>query len=206
MSEKIFSFPADVKALNLAPEEPEDELNFLDKERLRLEREDRESQFASGSIESIVLDNSNEVNFPGFPYTFRAIGEIILVSIDIPLSGFECKKCNGKKRIEVKEGREAKWEICSECKGFGGKVIMPKGSKQLPRTGIILSMGKKAAEKLAEEDIKIGDRILFSEHAGSMIPTKADLMFKYMDWYNAVLKVGGADVLSAFDFILQEKE
>ena len=171
-----------------------------------LKREEERSQYATGSIESIVLDNSNEVNFPGFPYSFRAIGERILVSIDIPLTGYECQTCHGKKKIENKTGREAVWEVCPDCKGRGGIIIIPKSAKQLPRTGIILSMGKKAAEELAKEDIHIGDRILFSEHAGSLIPTKADLMFKYMDWYNAVLKIKGAEVLSAFDFILQVGE
>jgi len=172
----------------------------------RLKEADDASKYDTGSIESIVLDQTNEVNFPGFPYTFRAIGEKILVSIDIPLTGFECKTCNGKKKIEVKEGRESKFEKCPTCKGQGGLIIVPKSSKNLPTTGIILSTGKKAGEELAKEDIRIGDRILFSQHAGTMIPTQAGLMFKYMDWYNAILKIKGADAMSAFNFVLSTEE
>lgn len=172
----------------------------------RLKEADDASKYDTGSIESIVLDQSNEVNFPGFPYTFRAIGEKILVSIDIPLTGFECKTCNGKKKIEVKEGRESKFETCPDCKGQGGIIIVPKNSKNLPTTGIILSTGKKAAEELSKEDIHVGDRILFSTHAGTMIPTQAGLMFKYMDWYNAILKIKGAGAMDAFNFVLQAEE
>lgn len=205
MSEKIWSIPENVSSLNHI-DTPNKGPDFLERERLRLEKEDQESKYDTGSIESIILDGSNKVTFPGFPYSFRAIGEQILVSIDIPLTGFECKVCGGKKRIETKQGRETVWETCPECKGVGGKFYMVKTAKQLPRTGVILSMGKKAKLALDEEDVQLGDRVLFSEHAGSMIPTQADLMFKYMDWYCVKLKIEGAEKLGAFDFILQAEE
>jgi hypothetical protein len=155
------------------------------------------------SAQEIILDNSNKVSFPGYPYTFRALTERILVSIDVFKTGYECKTCKGKKQIEEKQGRESVLVDCPTCHGLGATLILPETSKNLPTTGVIVSMGLKAMEELAKEGIHIGDRILFGAHAGTMIPTKVGLMFKYMDWYCAALKIEGADDMSAFDFILQ---
>jgi hypothetical protein len=149
----------------------------------------------------LKLDSSNKVAFPGFPYTFEAVNEQILISIDIFKSGYECKTCNGKRKIEVKQGREAAEIKCPDCNGLGAKIILLPDSKKLMQTGVVVSMGTKAKE-LAE--FKIGDRVLFGVHAGSMIPTKAGLMFKRMDWYQVWLKIEGAGELDAFDFIIEE--
>lgn len=155
------------------------------------------------SAQEIVLDNSNTVKFPGFPYTFEALNEKILVSIDIFKSGYECKNCKGSGKIETKAGREMLVETCSACNGRGGLLVLPEGSKNLPTTGVVVSMGPVARKNAT---FKIGDRILFGAYAGTMIPTKAGLMFKYMDWYLAVIKIEGADEMSAFDFIINVEE
>lgn len=180
----------------------------------RVEDENR----AKSSVE-VKLDGSNKVEFPGFPFTFRALNEKILISIDIHKTGYECKECKGtgkietgKKRIagELVIGKSIKWETvmteCSACEGRGGLLVLPETAKNLPTTGIIVSMGRKAKEELAKEDVHIGDRVLFGMYAGSMIPTKAGLMFKYMDWYLGVVKIEGASDMSAFDFILQAED
>src|ERR1017187_1653572 len=207
-----------------------------------MERIDSENQ--AKSAQELILDDSNEVAYPGFPYSFEALGERILVSIDVFKSGYECKQCQGKGRIKYNcpcengdrpgmrytneqietlrtdlgddiaivranmlcnechgdfIGKRVDIE-CPSCKGRGATVLLPDESKNLPTTGVIVSMGPAAEEK---SGLKRGDRILFGAHAGSMIPTKAGLMFKYMDWYQAALKIKGADGLSAFDFIIQ---
>jgi hypothetical protein len=173
-----------------------------------LERVANDTQFETGSNEKIILDDSNVVQFPGFPYTFQAVGERVLVSVDIPLTGYECKVCKGKKKIEIKgefvvgEGRKTTFEECPECHGIGGLIVLPSESKRLPTHGVVLSMGAKAQ---AEAEFKVGDRVLFGEHTGTMIPTAAGLMFKYFDYYGVALKIGGAADLAAFDFILTEK-
>jgi hypothetical protein len=155
------------------------------------------------SAQELILDDSNEVSFPGYPYTFEALHEKILVSIDIFKTGYECRTCKGKGELEAKEGREAVKTPCPTCNGRGATLFIPENSKNLPTTGVVVSMGKVAQEKA---DYKIGDRILFGAYAGTMIPTKAGLMFKYMDWYLAVTKIRGAEDMAAFDFILQENE
>ena len=202
------------------------------------------------SCQEIVLNDSNEVTFPGYPYGFRALNEKILVSIDIFKSGYECKTCLGKKRVQTHcacedhdrpgfkysndqlgyvseslgenvaagrrevvcpecEGaylsRRADTE-CPECHGIGALLVLPESSKNLSTTGVIVSMGKKAAKELEKEDIHLGDRALFGAYAGTMVPTQAGLMFKYMDWYLAVMKITGAEGLAAFDFILTPEE
>jgi hypothetical protein len=176
--------------------------------RTLLERVANDTKFETGSNEKIILDDSNVVQFPGFPYTFQAVGERILVSVDIPLTGYECKVCRGKKKIEIKgefvvgRGREITFEECPECHGVGGLIVLPSESKRLPTHGVVLSMGTIAQEKA---EFKVGDRVLFGEHTGTMIPTAAGLMFKYLDYYGVALVIGGAADLAAFDFILTEK-
>ena len=86
---------------------------------------------------------------------------------------------------------------------MGGVLWIPRKDKELPCTGVVVSMGSIAREKAS---FKVGDRILFSQHAGSMIPNKAGLPFKYMDWYAGAIKIEGADEISAFDFILSSTE
>lgn len=211
----------------------------------RIEDENR-----AKSCQEIILDGSNVVTFPGYPYGFEALNEKILVSIDVFKSGYECKTCLGEKRIQthcicedhdrpgfkysneqlgyvseslgekVAAGRRA--VLCPECEGMFGErrsdvecptchgvgalLVLPDSSKNLPTTGVIVSMGKKAATELDKEGIHLGDRVLFGAYAGTMIPTQAGLMFKYMDWYLAVMKITGADGLAAFDFILTPEE
>lgn len=164
-------------------------------------RVDAENQ--AKSAQEITLDGSNKVAFPGYPYTFEALHEKILVSIDIFKSGYECKECKGKGKIEVKTGREAAFIDCAACQGRGALMFLPETSKNLPTTGVVVSMGRTAREKA---DYKIGDRVLFGAYAGTMIPTKIGLMFKYMDWYLGVVKIEGANDMGAFDFILQAEE
>jgi co-chaperonin GroES (HSP10) len=195
------------------------------------------------SVRDLVLDGSNKVSFPGFPYTFEGLGERIIVSIDLSITGYECKTCKGRKRLHkscecvtckhpgLRYGAEEidnfialgmasradqvcpscqgdypaaeKDELCPDCKGIGSTIIIPKSSKNLPQTGVVVSMGAEARARAA---FKIGDRILFGQYAGGMIPTKAGLMFKYMDWQNALVKIEGAEDLGAFDFITNVNE
>lgn len=163
-----------------------------------------EADRSTQTTQEFVLDDSNEVSFPGFPYTFEALEDQILVSIDLFKSGLECKVCKGTKSIEVKNpNRVSTFEKCTACNGIGASIILLSESKRLPSHGVVVSMGSRAQE---EAPFKIGDRILFGEHAGSMVPTKAGLMFKYMDWYQAKLKIRGAEDLAAFDFIIGEQD
>jgi co-chaperonin GroES (HSP10) len=207
-----------------------------------LERQEAE---ASKPAQEVILDNTNEVSFPDYPYKFRAVHEMVIVSIDIFKSGLECKVCNGKKRIQYqcaceKEGRPgykfsleqldaireslgyAVWEArqaipcpecaghpetvahdesCTACKGIGHILIVPESAKNLPSTGVVLSMGREAREKA---EFKVGDRILFGQHSGSFIPLNNGILLKRLDWYAAYSIVTGADAMGAFDFIMQE--
>lgn len=194
----------------------------------------------------LILDDSNKVSFPGYPYKFEALGKKIIVSIDIFKSGYECRTCKGKKRIESKCSCEAnahpgmrygpeelktieenlgeeiarnraampcnecggdyvlmrKTETCSACKGLGAVLVLPETSKNLPTSGVVISIGKQVnKDKIS---YKIGDRVLFGPYSGSMVPTKAGLLFKILDWNACWAKVEGAEDLSAFDFVLSE--
>ena len=53
-------------------------------------------ELANENAQEIVLDGSNKVSFPNFPYLFEALNEKVLVSLDQYKSGYECKTCKGK--------------------------------------------------------------------------------------------------------------
>jgi len=236
MSEKIFSIPSELKVKNILVEAAVEVL-----ERTEKEKEDLSTQ-------ELQLDGTNKIRFPGYPYIFEALGEKIIVSIDVFKSGYECKVCKGKKRIksvceceknehpglrysieeidivrssisdEIAQARsqmaclECKGDyvaarhdsICPSCKGIGAVLVLPETSKNLPTTGVVVSMGSQCnKEKLG---YGIGDRILFGPYAGSMIPTKAGILFKILDAANAWCIIEGAEEMGQFDFILQDSE
>jgi co-chaperonin GroES (HSP10) len=236
MSEKIFSIPSELKVKNVLAEGAVEVL-----ERTEKEKEDLSTQ-------ELQLDGSNKIRFPGYPYIFEALGEKIIVSIDVFKSGYECKVCKGKKRTksvcecernehpglrysieeidivrssisdEIARARsqmacpECKGDyvaarhdsICPSCKGIGAVLVLPDTSKNLPTTGVVVSMGSQCnKEKLG---YGIGDRILFGPYAGSMIPTKAGILFKILDAANAWCVIEGAEEMGQFDFILQDSE
>lgn len=208
-------------------------------DRIEKEKEDLSAQ-------ELILDDSNEVSFPGFEYKFEASIEKIIVSIDVFKSGYECKVCLGKKTIEIKctcernahagyrygtdeiqtiretlgeDIAHAREQVvcpdcegdypsrrhtdkCKACKGLGALVFLPDDTKNLPTTGVVVSIGSQVPRD--KINFGIGSRVLFGPYAGSMIPTKAGLMMKIMDWNIIMCVIKGADNLSAFDFILQE--
>lgn len=247
MTDKVFSIGDSLAAKNIMTEEQRRALEILD--RGEKEKEDL-------SATSLVLDNSNEISFPGYPYIFEGLGEKILVSIDVFKSGYECKVCKGKRRIETRcscqaEGHEGKRysaeeiksiretlgdgiadareaqlcpscdgdfvafqknETCPSCQGRGAILILPDESKNLPTTGVVVSMGEattptaRAILNKIPLNYKVGDRILFGPYSGNMIPTKAGILFKIMDADAAWCKIKGANDLGQFDFILQDSE
>ena len=108
MTDKIFNFADELKPRNIMTESDrtaaqKDALAMLD--RMDKEKEDLQAQ-------SLVIDGTNKIKFLGYPYAFEAQGEQIIVSIDIFKSGYECKVCDGKRKIKY---------ICScERNGNGG--------------------------------------------------------------------------------------
>jgi co-chaperonin GroES (HSP10) len=162
-----------------------------------------EKELVSKNAQEIVLDGSNKVSFPGFPYIFTALGEKILVTLDQFKSGYECKTCRGQGKVISKITKNL--VLCPSCEGKSvkeGGIIIPDTAKMLANSGVVVSMGAKAKELCTE--YKLGDRVLFSAHAGSLIPTRAGIAFKYMDWYQPIAKVDGAEDLASFDFIVPE--
>lgn len=103
-------------------------------------------------------------------------------------------------------------ETCPACHGRGATIILPDSSKNLPTTGVVVSMGPDTSSGWREINGKaplsygIGDRILFGPYAGNMVPTKAGILFKILDADNAWCVIEGADDLGQFDFVLQDTE
>jgi co-chaperonin GroES (HSP10) len=79
------------------------EMSILKQSENALEMMERSDAAAQDlSMTELKLDGSNLVRFPDFPYMFEALYEKLLVSIDISKTGYECKVCLGKKRIQHK--------------------------------------------------------------------------------------------------------
>src|SRR3974390_1261245 len=93
MSTKIYSIPENV-TIKTGHEILVEGINEV-QARVDKEREDL-------STTELVLDNSNKIQFPGFPYVFESLNEKIIVSIDVFKSGYECKVCKGRKRVMTK--------------------------------------------------------------------------------------------------------
>lgn len=92
MSDKVFSISDNPQPLNLMSE--------AERAKTILERTEKEKEDLSA--QELVLDGTNKVAFPGFPYLFEAVHEKIIVSLDIFKSGYECKVCKGLKWIDTK--------------------------------------------------------------------------------------------------------
>src|SRR4249920_266752 len=121
-----------------------------------------EKDIVSENSQEIVLDGSNTVSFPGFPYKFTALGEKVLISLDQFKSGYECKTCKGVGYIAEKIGRYDKRATCPDCEGKSvreGGIIIPDTAKMLANSGVVVSMGVIARAKCYE--YKLGDRVLF---------------------------------------------
>lgn len=134
---------------------------------------------------------------PGFRYSEGEIAELrasFTAEVAEARRGMICPECKNNPEGQRRE------ETCEACRGLGALLVLPQTSQNLPTTGVVVSMGREAIQKAS---YTIGDRVLFSPHSGTMIPTKAGLMFKYMDWCQVGIKVEGADDLGAFDFIIQ---
>ena len=134
---------------------------------------------------------------PGFKFNLdqlNAIQESLGEAVADARKDQLCPVCNGD---PVSVERD---ESCTACKGTGIILELPDDSKNLPTTGVVVSMGHEAQ---AHAQYGLGDRILFGPHAGGMIPTKAAIMLRYMDWQQAICRIGGADDQNAFDFIMQ---
>jgi co-chaperonin GroES (HSP10) len=162
-----------------------------------------EKEFVSENAQEITLDGSNKVSFPDFPYTFTALGDKVLITLDQFKSGYECATCKGKGKVVSKLTENL--VLCPSCEGKSvkeGGIIIPDTAKMLANSGVVVSMGAKARKECTE--YKLGDRVLFSAHAGSLIPTRAGIAFKYMDWWQPIALVDGAEDLSSFDFIVPE--
>jgi co-chaperonin GroES (HSP10) len=146
MSEKIINIPEGAKPLNLMSDEVRvtaeaETLAIMD--RIDKEKEDLRAQ-------EVIIDGSNTVGFPGYPYKFTACGEKIIVVIDVFKSGYECKVCNGRKKVDIK--------CWCEIDGHAGLRYAPEEIDEIRKT-----LGPSIAD--AREAIKcnicLGDYIAF---------------------------------------------
>jgi co-chaperonin GroES (HSP10) len=97
MTEKIISISPDVKPKNIMSDN--DSTAAQIEARAVLDRMDKEKEDLR--TQELILDGSNKIKFIGYPYIFEALGEKIIVSIDVFKSGYECKVCKGLRKIKA---------------------------------------------------------------------------------------------------------
>lgn len=119
----------------------------------------------------------------------RAIGHRILVLEDEFKSGYECRSCGGSGHTDkickycngtglwrgkpdngacadcevgTSDGRKSLgYEICPECKGKTGVIIIPDSAKRRPLTGKVLSVGRDVTE------FKVGTHVMYTNYTGT---------------------------------------
>lgn len=127
----------------------------------------------------------------------------IIILLDRFKSGFECEKCKGEGiftqcpncagsganrlggNCSVCSGVPSAWvnKVCSTCNGNGQRIILMETSKQLPTTGIIVSVGPKCTAR------KIGQRVLFGTHTGYALPFKGNIILRAMREHEPIASV-----------------
>lgn len=108
---------------------------------------------------------------------FEAHADRLIVLQDDYRSGYECEECGGGGEVTcencagsgisaiVKNGRCAgcegrKVQLCPECNGKGGVLVVPENAERRPTTGTVVSLG---------DDVKKferGDKVLYPSFAG----------------------------------------
>ena len=108
----------------------------------------------------VILDGQNCVELEKLGISLMAVEDKIIVMFDDYKSGYECKTCNGKGEVlgcgpcgntgkdrfmqecKVCKGKGVEHKnICPDCKGKGGILVIPETAKSLPTTGVVMSMG-----------------------------------------------------------------
>lgn len=98
MSDKIISITDEVKPKNIMSEA--ESTAAQEEARAVLDRMDQEKEDLRA--QEIRIDGTNKVRFRGYPYVFEASGEKIIVAIDVFKSGYECKVCDGNRKVDIK--------------------------------------------------------------------------------------------------------
>jgi len=170
----------------------------------------------SGSVE---IDESNLVKIDDLDFQFLAVADKIIISIDDYRSGFECEKCKGTAKVEIvcscvtadrpgyknrfnepceecggDYGSKTRSVECPSCQGKGALIVIPQTAKVLPSTGTITSVGETC--KLLSS--RVGNRIVFSPHTGTMLPLKGNVRLKIMREHEILCQVFGEGHTSKF--------
>jgi co-chaperonin GroES (HSP10) len=137
---------------------------------------------------------------PGFKYSKTQVADFANDLGDSAAEGrmnMICPLCEG-------HFEEIRMDIeCPDCKGKGTLLHIPETSKSLPTTGVIVSLGNKVDPSY---NYKRGQRVLFGQYTGVMIPTKAPgVVFKVLRQLEVLCEIKGGEDLANFDFVILDK-
>ena len=109
----------------------------------------------------------------------------------------KCKDCGG-------DYESARKSIpCPDCGGKGALIYLADESKNLPTTGVVVSMGSL----VKNPDIQLNSRVLFGPYTGTMIPTRAPgVVFKVMRSEEVLCTIRGGEEMASFDFVSIDKD
>lgn len=109
-----------------------------------------------------------------------------------------CQSCKGDYISQRKDIE------CPDCNGKKALLNLPDTAKNLPTTGVIVSLGPLVDSKLSLQN---GDRVLFGAYTGVMIPTKAPgIVFKVLRDIEVLCTIKGGEEMAAFDFVITDKD
>src|SRR3990172_5592755 len=126
----------------------------------------------------------------GGELAIEALGKRVIIVEDRFRTGYECSTCDGVGFFNEEcphcngktiltgiesfstcpscriEGRSTGKKLCPTCKGRGGLLIAPQEAEGRPSSGKIMSIGPEV------KILKVGDRVIYSNYAGTAINFK----------------------------------
>jgi len=180
-------------------------------------------------------DGTNTASIPGFPYIFEAMGDKILVAVDVYKSGYECKECKGTGKITshcacedsgrpgykyVEPANDVQKDMkCPECLGdFISKRVDKECSECKGKGALIWIPDQSKSMPTTGVIVSVGSevknlrlknhsRVLFGAYTGVMIPTKAPgVVFKVLRDIEVLCTIQGGEDMAVFDFVVTDKE
>lgn len=139
---------------------------------------------------------ANTYTLIGSDLALRVVGTRVVVVEDSFRTGFECKNCDGACTTEETcthcngtlaesaetvcrfcrvDGRPTGKKICPTCQGRGGLIVAPETAKQNTTSGSIVSCGPEVRA------FKVGDRVIYSNYAGTAITFKQQAKIRIME-------------------------
>lgn len=88
--------------------------------------------------------------------------------------------------------------VCPQCGGKGALIVAPQDSQRKPTSGVVKSCGPDVKSDSGPYPLKVGDRVLYSQFAGTGIELKQKGFIRIMHAHEVMCKIYGTGRLGDF--------